>query len=289
MADKKYTVDELMERLTWAGVEPGESLDDFKKNLNSKYFTEDTFFESEAYKKKIGSINGSLLSKTKAISKQFGIELAKDDIGDKKTEEIFELALSKLQEKNNSIQKELEEKAGKNTDENLKALTSKFEKLQSDYSTIENANKNLKQTFEQKEAEYANNIKSEKINFRKKDMWGNFKWGTDNEMVKRGFQSVIDEKYDFDLDDNDNLIPLDKKTKAKIPNPKSNTAFLGANEILESEGVAAKVYKLNPDGGKKPEGQHFFQQQQPPAEGAKEISKGITQRSDGRVLVTGNN
>ncbi len=245
------TEKEIPELLEFIGLKDAKDLADFKDRFKTQWHTAESFFESEDFKKHIGKVNGSLVSKSKAIAKQFGIELTGTDIENKKTEEIFETILTKLQESNNGALEDLKKKAGQGKDEKYTQLETNFNNMKRDYDTLTETNKKLKEDWDADKQNFGNTIKNEKLSFRTKDLFANFKWAAEaNELTKKGFMASISEKAKFDLDESDNLIVLDAKTGKKFDNPGKHAAFLSPDEFLMKEGVEAKVYKTNNDGGK---------------------------------------
>jgi hypothetical protein len=245
------TEKELPELLEFIGVADVKDVADFKTRFADKWHTADTFFESDAFKSHVGKWNGSLLSKIKGIAKSFGVEVTGKEVDGKEPDQIVEMFAKKLQEMNNEAIETVKSSAKGSKDENYKALEQKYNSAITDFKTIEENNRNLKAEMEKQASEFASKFKEEKLSFRKNNLYSNYKWSKEvDDLRKKGFIATIEEKAKWDLDENDILIPLDAKTGQKFTNPKSHGTFLSAEEFLQREGEAAKVYMSNNDGGK---------------------------------------
>src|SRR3990167_7486955 len=107
------------------------------------------------------------------------------------------------------------------------------------------------QEYEGYKKEVVNKFKSSNINRFKKEALGKLEFKQDITPVeKMGFESVLNEKYDFDLDENESPFIKDKKTGQRIASKKVIGQFMTAEEILNEELIANKLAKINKDGGK---------------------------------------
>lgn len=241
---------------TIEGLPDETFLDESKKIFDSKYHTAQSFFESQDYKNKVGEWNGSLTIKLIKLAQKFGVEIPGKYREKMEPEKAFEGALTTLQEQENAVKLDLEEKAKKSVDDNYKVLETKYQTIEKDYKNLENVNKELKTTAETDKANYVNQLKTEKLSFREKDLHSKYNWGTDDELRRMGFVTYMDGKYKNELDESDNLIPIDRKTGEKIPNPDKSKAFMDVDTLWQIEGIKMGVYKTNKDGGK-PAPQNF--------------------------------
>lgn len=247
----KLKAEELPSFFEFIGIEEAKDLADLKTKFAERWHTADTFFDSKEFKDHIGKHKGSLISNLRKAGREHGIDFSNSELQDKSPEEAVSMLLVRLQEANNTAMEELKRKSSGSKDEKYTTLETTFNNLKRDFDTLTEANRKIKADWDADKASAAANLKAEKLAFRTKDLYANFKWANGvDDLRKKGFMATITEKAKFDLDENDNLVVMDAQTGKKFSNPKVHTAFLSPDEFLMDEGISAKVYAQNPDGGK---------------------------------------
>jgi hypothetical protein len=249
MAEEKITPEQALELVTWMGVE-GKTPDEFKTSFTGKYFTDQNAWDAPSVKDKFGKTFGAITSKAKSFLKQFGAEFEEGELKDKNPEDVFLLGLEKITNNHKTVLEEAKKTGASKPSEKEKELEAKLLKIQGDYTNLESVNKTQKQEFDTKINNFAAETKQNNINNIESKLWGSFAWGTDKELEKTGFKTVIKDKYTIDIDEQGNPFMIENKTKQKVPNPKVNSTFLSPEEILQKEGIEMKVFKMNQDGGK---------------------------------------
>lgn len=148
---------------------------------------------------------------------------------------------------------ELEEVAKTGSDEKYTKIKSEYDKLLGDLDRFKNDNQKLLQEKEQIAANAQNEIKSFKVNnfLTSEKSKLSFKEGI-TEIEKTGFETILNNKYQFDLNDKGEL---DVKTKDgnPVPHPTKTGVYLTPSEVLDAEISANNLKKLNNLGGSTPQ------------------------------------
>lgn len=242
---------EPKEIFDYLGVEGAEKLEDFRTKFESTYIRKDRLADdkelvSSLISPRLGKIAGATQVTLIADLKKLGIEISKDEIKDLPLEDAVEYGIKKAGAHFTSKIAELESKAGTGGDEKVKELETKFQKLQAKYEQEHSLFEQTKQSFEQERQSFANEKKGIKMQSKVGDAFKSIKWKTGaSEIEKKGFLSLVNEKYKIDLDEQDELFIADSKGQ-RIPHPKKNGEFKNISEILEEEGRAAGIWEGNP-------------------------------------------
>ncbi|MES2592395.1 MAG: hypothetical protein V4608_10950 [Bacteroidota bacterium] len=258
---------ELKDISEYTGIkfEDLKTVDEFKAAFDKDFIKQSAITEeSEPVKKILGKVFGTLENDIKKVAKGFelDIDFESDDFkANKKVNDKFKFVLGKYDEKNKATIADLTAKAGLGNDDKVRELQTKWEKATQKAKETETLLNSTKTEFEQYKTNTVNEIKTKTLSSIKKEIYAKAKFLPDaNEFTKKGFLTSFEEKYNFDLDENENPFITTKKGE-KIISSKVAGAFKTPAEVLEEELISAKLYVLNPAGGqKKPEPQ---KQEQP--------------------------
>lgn len=243
---------EIEELLKAIGLESAETIEDVKAHIEKTFIPTNLIQENELIKTHVGKVIGKRIgeaeTRVKANAKALGIEL--DDIGGKKFEEILEVFSEKVTAK----QKELQELAGKGDDAKVAELQKEADKLKSKLAEKENF---LTAAVAEKE-KVVTEFAGYKTNLQKTELtnkaWGSILYSDGaTDLVKKGFQSLVNDKYEVRLPNEDEtptkdgLVVIDKSTNQR---PKGATDFTSFAEILQTEAKAANILKVGGHTGK---------------------------------------
>lgn len=241
--------------LTYLGFEADKikTEDDFKTQFEGKFGIKETLkkdpsFTAEIFGKRVGSID----SKLKSSAKKMGIEFSKEEIEGKQVEDVIELSFTKIAELNKKAMEDLEKSTKGTVDEQVKTWKEKYQSVESKLKDTEGLLTKTSTEFDNFKKEQVNKSKADTITGFRKSAIAKLEFKQDITPVeKMGFETVLAEKYEFDLDENSNPFVKDKKTGQRIPSKKQTGTFMTADEILQEELIANKLAKINPNGGQK--------------------------------------
>lgn len=218
-----------------------DTADKAKEYFSSNFVARKLITEDETFKKAIGAEVGRITgSITVAAARSFN--LSKDEIKDKKIEEVLDLGATKFNTEITAL------KAGAGEPDK------KVKEWETKYSTLEKDANSYKSMIEAKDAELtktkedaAKSIKQHKINFILTDAKAKVKLKDGiNEAEKNGFNYELEKNSIFDLDENDKPIVLTSKGE-KVKNAKG-TDFVTLDEYLETTANKLGILKLNNGG-----------------------------------------
>ena len=210
--------------------------DIFNKTFISKVMaSKDEDIVDEILGQKIGSF------KTK-FKREF--DLTTDETKDQKLEDIIGLVSEKHKKVIEEKDKEIEGLKDTSTSDE------KVDKLQKDFDTLTETKNKFEtdlQTSNKDKEELIEKHEKELNHIETKTLFNNFKSeipfaDSVTSLTKTGFFTMINDKYDFKLEEGV-LIPLDKKGE-KISNEKA-TGYLNTEEVLLFEGGENKLLKQN--------------------------------------------
>lgn len=225
-----------------------KSLEDFRVTFEKEFIRknqveQDKDISSKIFGKRIGSVE----SKVKSISKKHGVDFTADEIKDKQVEDLIELSFSKIIDNNNKIVDDLKKESTGSKDEVAKGWEEKYTKLESKYKDTEGLLQSTKNDFEGFKTQTATERKNDKLNIFKEQSLGKLKFKPNiKEVEKAGFLSIIDSKYDLDLDEQGSLFVKDKKGE-RLKSAKVVGTFKSVEEVLEEEALKAEVIQINPN------------------------------------------
>lgn len=247
-------------------AEDFKTVDEFKTKFDSTFIKQANITEdSEPVKKILGKTFGTLENEIKKVAKGFELDIDFDseDLKGKKVTDKLKFTFEKYNEKKGELIKDLEAKAALGNDDKVKEWEKKYEKASQKAKDFETLLNSTKSEFEQSQIKWTSQIKDTKLNVLTKDAFQKVKLKSDiSEFEKKGYFSTIKEKYQFDIDESENLIVKNAKGE-RIPSAKTTGTFKTIDEILEEEAVAGNLYKLNTDGGKPKTAVNFGQLDKP--------------------------
>jgi hypothetical protein len=233
---------EAKDLLKAMGIEEVNTIEDFNEKFNSRFLTRETAILDDEVKSKItGRITGAIGT---IIKREFGLEPS--EIKDLKWEDALKKGAEKLKQE----KAELEELAGKGSDEKLNELQDKikkYEKSISDYKTNLELTTNL---VAQKETEYTQAIKSLKVENIIKDSKSKISSKIKSNMTeaeKFYFEHKIKESIDLDFDEKGDIIVLSKNGE-RMQNPNKIGAFMSVDEAIEKIAGDANILIKNNSG-----------------------------------------
>lgn len=226
------------------GVEITEETtrEEFINSFNNK------FVPAENHNKKIKEINARAAH---AINKSFrdaGFEVTKEEV---EKVDLFELP-SVYASKVTAKLTELESNKSATEEE----IAKKYEKELTTYKTkaadLSGLLEETKTGFEQFKSEVQTKEKNFAINTYKSNAMSQLNWSDNaNEFVKKGFEATINEKYRFELDDENKPIVRDKDGKVIASTVKAGD-IATYEEVIKSEFSALKDFQKVTDSKKVP-------------------------------------
>lgn len=227
-----------------------KTLDDLKSKFNTEFVRASNISEdSELIKPILGKVYGTLEQQIRKSVKNSGFDLELDNNeefkGIKKVNEKLSYVINKLSEKRDMEINEYKSMSQKGGEEKVQEWQSKYEKLKKSKEDADNMIGSLTNEYESFKQKATGEIKNVKLDVLKKDVISKVKFKQDiSDFEKKGYMATIQEKYVFDLDENEQLTVLDKNGN-KIPSQKVTGTFKTAQEILEEEALAGKLYQVN--------------------------------------------
>lgn len=227
-----------------------KTLDDLKSKFNTEFVrTSNITEDSELIKPILGKVYGTLEQQIRKSVKNSGFDLDLDNNeefkGLKKVNEKFSYVVNKLSEKRDSEINEYKSLSQKGGEEKVLEWQTKYEKLKKSKEDADNMIGSLTNEYESFKQKANGEIKNVKLDVLKKDVISKVKFKQDiSDFEKKGYMATVQEKYIFDLDENEQLTVLDRNGN-KIPSQKVTGTFKTAQEILEEEALAGKLYQVN--------------------------------------------
>lgn len=218
-----------------------DSMDKFKEHFQKKFVSKATAWDDEDIRKKAtGQVTGIL---TRKIAAEF--ELSDEDLKEKKIEDIISLSSSKYKSKIEDLTKE----GKKDYDQKLADYETKTERLKKEAMEFKAQNEGLVKTYSEKENEWKTEKKNWAINSvfskAKESVSVNFNSDVDD-LKKLGFDTLIANKYKFDLSETDGeILVYDKSTNKRVENTDKLGSFYSVEEILKKEAAVAGLIKMN--------------------------------------------
>jgi hypothetical protein len=233
--------DELKALVSYIGIDPDkiEDLGAAKTEFNTKHISREMAVKDSEIKAAVtGAAYGSIFRDAKRTFKDLGVEFEAGEVADNDVKALFEVGKTKV---------------GSRLEELTKAAPD-VEKWQKDIEKERQRSKDLngllestKSELEKAISEKTTAVKGVKLDIARKDIYRKLPFSsTIKEVEKRGFDSIINEKYKLDIDDETgSTVILDAKTNARIKSAAKSTEFATPEEIFtieaEKEGLLAKV------------------------------------------------
>lgn len=246
---------ELKQVIEFLGYKPEElkEFDDLKNKFETEFVRTSAINEEfEPVKKLVGQAYGSFDSDLVKVGKAHDIAVTEiEGWKDAKIKDKIKLLTSELVKTKDAQIEELAKKANQNNDEKLNEITQLLEKEKLKRKDTETLLKSISKEYDDSKASYEGKLKNIKLDTLKGGALGQIKWidGV-TELQSEGFNSIINKKYKFDLDESGNKLVVTDADGKMIPNAKVTGTFKSAEEVLIEEAVKLNLYKLNGDGGK---------------------------------------
>lgn len=246
---------ELKQVIEFLGYKPEEikEFDDLKSKFESEFVRASAINEDfEPVKKLVGQAYGSFDSDLVKVGKAHDIAVTEiEGWKDAKIKDKIKLLTAELVKSKDTLIEDLKVKANQNNDEKLNEITALLEKEKLKRKDTETLLKTVSKEFDDTKASYEGKLKNIKLDTLKGNALGQIKWidGV-TELQSEGFNSIINKKYKFDLDETGNKLVVTDADGKQIQNPKVTGTFKSAEEVLVEEAVKLNLYKLNGDGGK---------------------------------------
>jgi uncharacterized protein YlxW (UPF0749 family) len=235
---------------------------EFKQGFLQKFITIDSAKTNDeiaksVFGKKANEYERNIKKRFKSMGIEFEPGVFKDEEGlDLKGDDLLDKMFSIVEQTNNSKFDELKNKAVTTSDKRVEALETTNTELKNQLDQLKESNSKLNEQVETVQTEANNKIKSFKINNQISSIKGGIKW-IDNmtDIQKKGFETIVNEKYSFDLEEKegkDILIVKDKATGKLIENPNKAGQFLEPNEVLNSIADQNGLMKKNEGTGAQP-------------------------------------
>jgi hypothetical protein len=218
---------ELKDIVEFTGIELNEeaTVEDFKSAFNEKYVP------SEQHGKKIKEINARAAH---AINKSFrdaGFEVEKEEL---EKVDLFELP-SVYANKVSSKLQELEGNKSATEEEISKKYQSEIEKYKSKVTDLSGLLEETKTGFESFKSEIQTKERNQTIGSYKSKSLSSLNWSDNaNNIVKKGFEATLNERYKFELDDENKPIVRDFEGKLVQSKVKAGEAAT-YEEIIKTE------------------------------------------------------
>lgn len=217
----------------------GFNFDTFKNWFAAKFISREAALTDADL---INKITGKRINafETKFI-RAFGLQA--DEVKNKRLEEILDTAVTK----HNATVEELKTQLNTGTDERIAELNNQLGERSKSVDELTAQLSATNQAFETYKTESAGKFKSYKIGEELNKIYAslNFIDGFDSDEVRRaGFNSLISNKYVFDLDADDNLVVTDKAGKPVKYPAKPNEAA-SAITVLTQEAESNNLLKKN--------------------------------------------
>lgn len=233
--------------ITYLGYDPKtiDSEEKFKELLDKDYVKRAEVHKDEALVDSVvGKRVGSISTAFKKAVKDMGIELDAAELKDKKIEDYFSVAASKVTAK----LKEFESKQGQGNDEVVKEWQDKYSKLEAKANDFKKSWESTQTEFEGFKTTVEEEKKTGKVKQYEQQAWSSYKWPSGiDELKKEGFISYINKKYKVQLDETGQPYPTDVNGN-RIKSGKTHGAFKELDEILVEEGTVKQVYAVAQQG-----------------------------------------
>lgn len=239
------------EILDFLGVD-AESIDQFKEQFGSKYFTEQQIHSN---KDLLNRFTGKTMGKAKTNllnnARDLDIPFTAHEFDDVPIEETAKILKQRQKDAYEAKLTELKGQLGKTGEEAIKPYQEKISKYEQSLADELKAKKQIAADFEAFKQESENKIKSTRIDYFKKDLMTSIDYDPTtikDDLKRKGWESHVAENFRFDFDEQDQPIIMDK-TGSKIKNPKKADEWLSPKDVLIQEAERLGLTKKNPQGG----------------------------------------
>lgn len=229
-----------------------ETIDEAKTAFHDMWVAKAMAHKDKDIRSKVaGEVLGSAETQVKRL-----FALQGEDLKGKKVEDLIQIAAD-------NAQKQLEEakaKGGKTDDEKDKALAEAVKR----HKEEEALRMSLAKQLEDKDAEFATKLKQSELTKKLTEIKSQVPFAKDLPSVsKLGFETMLSQKYNFDLDEKGEVLVTDKEGN-QIQNA-AKTAYMKADELIKSEAAKENLIAKSNGQGAEPKTEKFNQE---PANGA---------------------
>lgn len=237
----KLTLKEIGEIVGYQ-VEADDKFDkeEFVSHLNKSFVSRENVFKDDEIKGQItGKVLGSITTEAARI-----FSLKSSEIKDKKLEEVLQLGKSKYETELQAA-KEL---AGKGNEDVVKEYTTKIGALEKALQDNQAAWESEKGTYTSQIDQLNGTVKSVKLGVKRNEAFKGVSFVdeyTTDELKRAGFESIINNTYDLDLDENEELVVKSKKDGAPVLSKKNAGKYAPFSEVLTMEAEAKGLLKKN--------------------------------------------
>ena len=242
---------EAKDIFSYLGLNESEitDLDKFKQVFSDE---EKGFVPAKDHKAKIGRSMGEFETKIRSAAKtyipNFDPKVFEGKQLDEKLQFVFEAQAQSNQSMVTDLTgkvNELEGSVNKKKDEIVKEWESKYGQLEKKLKDTEKLHSDTISEYTGFKTQADQMVKGVKLDVRKKEAFGNLKLkATISDLEKAGFNTIIESKYKFELDEQDMLFPVDAKSGERLKSTKQIGAFKTVDEVLMEEAIAQKVYAV---------------------------------------------
>lgn len=224
-------------------------IEKFKQVFNDE---EKGFLPVKDYKSKLGKSFGEFETKIRSAAKtyipNFDPKVFEGKQLDEKLQFVFEAQAQSNQSMVSDLTSkvnELEGSVNKKKDEIVKEWESKYSQLEKKLKDTEKLHADTISEYTGFKSQAEQMVKGVKLDVRKKEAFANLKLKQNiSDLEKAGFNTIIESKYKFELDEQDQLYPVDAKTGERLKSSKQIGAFKSVDEVLMEEAIAQKVYAV---------------------------------------------
>lgn len=231
-------------------------IEKFKQVFNDE---EKGFVPAKDHKAKIGRSMGEFETKIRSAAKtyipNFDPKVFEGKQLDEKLQFVFEAQAQSNQSMVSDLTgkvQELESSVNKKKDEVVKEWENRYSQLEKKLKDTEKLHLDTIQEYTGFKSQAEQMVKGVKLDVRKKEAFSSLKLKQNiSDLEKAGFNTIIESKYKFELDEQDQLYPVDAKTGERLKSSKQIGAFKSVEEVLMEEAIAQKVYAVqdNKRGG----------------------------------------
>lgn len=247
--------------LAYVGIE-AKTIDEAKSKFDGKYILKEKAPDEAVL---YGRLTKNTAHEIKKAAKAYGLTIEGAD-AEKPIAELINIAFERQSGQFNATIEDLKKKAGEPS-EALKLAEEKLAKAQQRADDEARAKSELAIKLESEVKARADFEKRFTLKQAKDQLFKGLPFSdTANDLVKRGFNSMIGEKYVIDLDDTGATYIADATTKSRIPDPAKHGAFLSPEAVLKTELENAKLAKVSDSSRQGNNGQQQQQQRQQESE-----------------------
>ena len=241
--------------------------EEFAEQFNKKYLTEDQIFKDDQTRTRIfGKTIGSIKIGIKKDWDEDGISFTSQELESNTPEAIAKLGRLRLKERHNQELQEKEKTIGLSADEKIKEYQATVQKLTDKVKDYDQLIKQKADEFEGLTQTKNQELKNYKLNSVLKDVF-DINWNPEKDEYSRtGFITKMKDKYQIDLEDDDNDFIVDKSTGQRIKAEGSHSTFMKPKDVIKMEAEKAGMAAINKKAGQPVIVQRTPQQVQQPTQ-----------------------